>query len=81
MDQRLRSVDRKEIDLGPKEDRSTWNDIIGREAKDPFRVMMWHLVKDGEAAADGHDEREEAEDEAVYGSDAVEGGGGECGEE
>ncbi|KAH0720325.1 hypothetical protein KY285_005132 [Solanum tuberosum] len=51
--------------------------MIGWEAQEPLPVVVGHLVKDGEATTDNHDERKEAEDKAVYGSDSVEGCGGE----
>lgn len=66
-------------EFSPEEQRSTWKSMIGREADYQFPIMTWHSMNDGEAAVDGHDEREEAENEAVHGSDAVEGGGGEGG--
>ncbi|KAH0722616.1 hypothetical protein KY290_005266 [Solanum tuberosum] len=61
----------------PEEQGSTWKSMIGWEAQEPLPVVVGHLVKDGEATTDNHDERKEAEDKAVYGGDSVEGCGGE----
>lgn len=64
--------------VGPEKDGSTWRGLVGWEAEDPTAVG--HLGEGGEGAADGHDEREEGEDEVVHNGGEAEEGGGEDGE-